>query len=204
MTFQVVLQLFWDRLKMPIKKVFYPVFQHLPFGQSDTWRLDRSQSYFCNKSWKVSGTLWRDNLRVVFPKLVFPPQKWQSLMGGADPQTAPFIILFPSVLNLFFFRVPKTFFSNLLGIWFSCLVIKCKGKTVLKTSCWLWNFSVRTTSQQFCSLLKIDPFYLVHQLYFFTSKTCPSIYPFFVSIRVDIPCPIWKTKSSVWQEQISF
>ena len=31
-------------------------------------------------------------------------------MGGADPQTAPFIILFPSVLNLFFFRVPKTFF----------------------------------------------------------------------------------------------
>ena len=41
-----------------------------------------------------------------------------------------------------------------------------------ETSCWLWNFSVsRTTSQQFCSLLKIDPFYLVHQLYFFTSKT---------------------------------
>ena len=137
-----------------------------------------------------------------FSKVGFSTPKMTEFNGWADPQTAPFIIL--SLQFSTYFSSGNFFFSNLLGIWFSCLVIKCKGKTVLKTSCWLWNFSVRTTSQQFCSLLKIDPFYLVHQLYFFTSKTCPSIYPFFVSIRVDIPCPIWKTKSSVWQEQISF
>ena len=140
-----------------------------------------------------------------FSKVGFSTPKMTEFNGWGRPPNRPFHYSFSFSVELIFLQGPKNFFfSNLLGIWFSCLVIKCKGKTVLKTSCWLWNFSVRTTSQQFCSLLKIDPFYLVHQLYFFTSKTCPSIYSFFVSIRVDIPCPIWKTKSSVWQEQISF
>ena len=103
-----------------------------------------------------------------FSKVGFSTPKMTEFNGWGRPPNRPFHYSFSFSFQLIFLQ---TFFSNLLGIWFSCLVIKCKGKTVLKTSCWLWNFSVRTTSQQFCSLLKIDPFYLVHQLYFFTSKT---------------------------------
>ena len=95
-------------------------------------------------------------------------------MGGAVPQTAPFIIL-SSVLNLFFFRGigKKKNFSICQEFDFHVYCgDQMQRQNSFETSCWLWNFSVsRTTSQQFCSLLKIDPFYLVHQLYFFTSKT---------------------------------
>ena len=65
-----------------------------------------------------------------FLKLVFPPQKWQSLMGGAVLQTAPFIILQALPIS-FFFLVS---FSNLPGIWFSCLLwwSKCKAKQFWK------------------------------------------------------------------------
>ena len=121
-----------------IKLIFFssslilPTFSTPALWRYQEWHLEFRAEVSPTFPTKVLVAHYEETITKVstFLKLVFPPQKWQSLMGGAVLQTAPFIILQALPIS-FFFLVS---FSNLPGIWFSCLLwwSKCKAKQFWK------------------------------------------------------------------------